>query len=247
VPPDARPTSPHPPRVVDDGRARLPPPPLVPRALGARGSDDAPPSPRRSVAAVERQIAEMAGAPGSASASSASRTSKTRETPCTRRRPATTTARSKRPHRTVTSSTTSARGGERARPCHEAILLLGSHGSDRRRARPAPRKPSSARTHAQRAPDEPGDQCDPVAAHPGEQRIGKGWHELIEAAKHEGQEVRHCGSLPCAGGACGIASCVCHCEGCDRIAALLARARRDVGDHAATRDGVQTTNTRLDR
>jgi len=63
VPPDARPTEPRAAALVDRGRDRFPPPPLVPRGLPSFGPDDAPLTPQRSAEAVERQIAEMAGAP----------------------------------------------------------------------------------------------------------------------------------------------------------------------------------------
>jgi hypothetical protein len=64
VPPDARPTAPHAAAAVDHGRDRLPPPPPVPRAFPSFSTDKAPPSPHRSAEAVQRQITEIAGAPG---------------------------------------------------------------------------------------------------------------------------------------------------------------------------------------
>jgi hypothetical protein len=63
VPPDARPTAPHAAAAVYSGRDQLPPPPLVPRGLPSHSTDEAPPTPQRSADAVERQIAEMKGAP----------------------------------------------------------------------------------------------------------------------------------------------------------------------------------------
>jgi hypothetical protein len=59
-------------------------------------------------------------------------------------------------------------------------------------------------------------------------RVSRRWHELIETERLSGREVRHCISVACAGGACGIASCVCHCDGCERLSTLRARAHRDV-------------------
>lgn len=55
------------------------------------------------------------------------------------------------------------------------------------------------------------------------------WEDLIREARERGETVGHCGNTgACVGGEHGIASCVCRCDGCDRIATLRAQAERDV-------------------
>jgi hypothetical protein len=54
------------------------------------------------------------------------------------------------------------------------------------------------------------------------------WRQKLQAARLAGEDVEHCGSPACKGGAPGLAVCPCDCPACVRRAALLAEAEREV-------------------
>jgi hypothetical protein len=54
------------------------------------------------------------------------------------------------------------------------------------------------------------------------------WVEKVKAARRAGEDLKHCGSVACAGSDEGVAGCSCDCAPCARLASLLAAAEREV-------------------
>jgi hypothetical protein len=109
-----------------------------------------------------------------------------------------------------------------------ALYQLVTVGIDAMRDEPASeRRPAALTTPPQGpandAPREAPSPIPPPAAVPLDPALERRWHVLIARAREGGKNAHHCH-----GERCVLDACVCQCDGCNFIAALLRKARREV-------------------